>query len=86
VHSANRLDAAFDQKGFTSFDQVNPGFPVHQANHREEKLLMFGQKIPAPKALVGHEAPVKILAPSGRFIALARLDGRQLQPSVVFPE
>ena len=86
VHSANRLDAAFDERGFIPFDQVNPGFPVHQANHREEKLLMFGQKIPAPRALVGHETPVKILAPSGRFIALARLDGRQLQPAVVFPE
>ena len=85
VHQTNRLDAAFHEKGFIAFDQVNPGFPVHQANHREEKLLMVGQKIPAPRALVGHQEPVKILAPSGRFIALARLDGRQLQPAVVFP-
>ncbi len=86
VHQTNTLDDPFDPRGFIPFDEVNPGFPVHQANHREEKLLLFGQKIPAPKQLVGQETPVKILAPSGRFIALARLDGRQLQPAVVFPE
>ncbi len=86
VHQTNALDAPFEPQGFIPFDDVNPGFPVHQANHREEKLLMFGQKIPAPKQLVGEQSPVKILAPSGRFIALARLEGRQLQPAVVFPE
>jgi hypothetical protein len=29
---------------------------------------------------------VKVVAPDGRFLALAKLDGPSLQPVVVFPE
>ncbi len=85
VQEANALGDPFAASGFIPFDLVDLGFPVHGVNHREERLLLFGHKIPAPTELQGHEGLVKIVSPAERFIALGRLEGRQIQPSLVFP-
>lgn len=86
VHHANPLENPFAEPGFVPLNQLDLGFPVFQATSREERLFLNGQKVPAPKPLHGHESMVKVVAPDGRFLALARLDGPFLQPDVVFPE
>jgi tRNA pseudouridine55 synthase len=86
VRSANTLEGPFDAPGFVPFADVDLGFPKHQADHREERLILNGHKIPARRELHGAEGPVKIVAPSGRFLAVGRVDGRDIQPAVVFPE
>jgi tRNA pseudouridine55 synthase len=84
IGDANSLDAPFHPEGFIPFDAVELGIPVHRANPREERLLLNGQPIPAPASIPGAGALVKVMGPSGRFLALARSDGRQLQPTTVF--
>jgi tRNA pseudouridine55 synthase len=86
VHQTNTLDNALDGPGFLPFDALDLGLPVHRVTHREERLILFGQKIPAPVQLHGLEGPIRILGPSERFVALAKMDGVQIQPTVVFAE
>jgi len=86
VHDANRLEDPFAGPGFVPFDSVDLGFPVYRANARDEKLILFGQKIMAPPSLRGSEGFLKIAGPSGRFLAVGRLEARQVHPAVVFPE
>lgn len=86
VHQTNTLDNPLDGGGFIPFDAIDTGLPVLRVDHREERLILFGQKIPAPMSLQGHAGPVKIVAPSERFIALGKVEARQVQPAVVFPE
>ena len=82
---ANRLEDPFDPKGFVPFDAVDLGLPVHRVNAREERLLLFGQDVPAPIGLQGAGGFVKVLNPSERFIALGRVEGRLVHPAAVFP-
>jgi len=60
------------------------GLPVHRVSDREERLLLVGQKIPAPLGLQGFVGAVKILGPTEKFIALGKVSERLLQPTVVF--
>lgn len=84
ISNANPLESPFDPPGVIPFDEVDLGIPIHRANHREERLLLNGQRIPAPPGLSGNGILVKVVGPEGRFVALARSDGRQLQPTTVF--
>jgi tRNA pseudouridine55 synthase len=86
VHQTNALDNALEGPGFLPFDSLDLGLPVHRVTHREERLILFGQKIPAPAPLYGLEGPIRILGPSERFLALAKVEGVQIQPTVVFGE
>jgi len=86
VHDANRLEDPFAGPGFIPFDAVDLGFPVYRANARDEKLILFGQKIVAPPSLKGCDGFLKIVGPAGRFLAVGRMEARQIQPAVVFPE
>ncbi len=86
VHRANPLADPFAPGGYLPFDTLDMGFPIFQATDREERLFLNGQNVAAPKGLQGHEGMVKVLAPNGRFLALARADARFLHPAVVFPE
>jgi len=81
---ANTLEDPFSEEGFIPFDQVDLGIPVHRVNFREERLVLFGQKISAPRDLQGFPGPVKVESPSGRFLAVGRLQDRQIQPVSVF--
>ncbi len=83
--AANRLEDPFREGGFVPFHEVDLGLPVHRVNLKEESLLLFGQKIPAPLGLQSQEGLVKVLGPSDRFIALGRVEGRLIHPAVVFP-
>jgi tRNA pseudouridine55 synthase len=84
ISDANTLDSPFHPKGFIPFDAVDLGIPVHRADPREERLLMNGQRIPARSSLSVAGSLVKVMSPSGRFLALVRSDGMQLQPATVF--
>ena len=84
VQGTNSLDDPFREAGFIPFDQVALGLPLHRVNHVEERLLLAGQKIPAPLHLQGFVGFVKVLGPAERFIALGRVSERLLQPTVVF--
>ena len=81
---ANSLESPFEAGGFVPFDEVDLGVPVHRANYLEERLVLHGQRVPAPPGIHGAGAVVKVVGPTGRFVALARSDGRQLQPVTVF--
>jgi hypothetical protein len=83
IEDANALDDPFGARGLIPFDRVALGIPVHRANAREERLLLHGQRIPAPAP--GVATLVQVLNPQGRFVAIARWDGGMLQPSTVFP-
>ena len=85
VSSANTLEDPFLERGFVPFDAVDVGLPVHRVNAREERLLLFGQNVPAPLGFQGLEGFVKVLGPSDRFIALGRVEGRLIHPAAVFP-
>ncbi len=86
VHQTNPLEDPLAPKGFIPFDDIDTGLPVLRVDHREERLVLFGQKVPAPVTLQGYGGPVKVVGPSGRFIALGKVEARQVQPGVVFPE
>lgn len=81
----NSLEEPFSPKGFIPFDAIDAGLAQHRTGPREEKLLLNGQDIPAPPALYGQGRLVKVLAPSGRFLALGKVAGRVIHPEVVFP-
>ncbi len=83
--SATSLDDPFLEPGFVPFDRVDVGLPIHRVDLREERLLLFGQKILAPLGLQGVEGFVRVLGPTERFIALGRVEGRLLLPAAVFP-
>ena len=85
VKDANKLGDPFQPKGFLGFDAVDLGFPVHSANYREERLLFNGQNIPAPPQMLPQGQVLKIVGPSGRFIAIGKISGRQIHPETVFP-
>jgi tRNA pseudouridine55 synthase len=85
VQGTNSLDDPFRESGFIPFDRVDLGLPLHRVSHREERLLLVGQKIPAPLNLQGFSGFVKVLGPTEKFIALGRVSERLLQPAVVFP-
>ena len=84
IGGANSLEDPFSAAGFIPFDSIDLGLPVHRANHREERLVLSGQKIPAPLHLQGVQGFVKIAGPSGGFLAIAKAETRQLQPLTVF--
>jgi tRNA pseudouridine55 synthase len=86
VHQTNTLENALDGPGFLPFDTLDLGLPVFRAGFREERLILFGQKVVVPLDLQGYEGPVKVVGPTERFLALGRVEGRQLQPTVVFHE
>jgi tRNA pseudouridine55 synthase len=86
VHDTNHLEDPFASPGFVPFDLVDLGFPVYRVSARDVKLILFGQKILAPPSLRGHEGFLKIAGPTGRFLAVGRLEARQIHPAVVFPE
>ena len=83
---ANQMENPFEGAGFIPFDLVELDMPIHRADHREERLVLFGQKIHAPLQLQGHSGFVKVVSPAGRFLALGKLDARQIHPVTVFPE
>jgi len=85
VEGTNPLDDPFREGGFIPFDQVDLGLPLHRVSQREERLLLVGQKIPAPLSLQGFCGFVKVLGPTERFIALGKVSERLLHPAVVFP-
>ncbi len=85
VKDTNKLEDPFRPPGFISFDAVDLGFPVHSANYREERLLFNGQNIPAPPQMLPQGQVLKIVGPSGRFIAIGKISGRQIHPETVFP-
>jgi tRNA pseudouridine55 synthase len=86
VHDANRLEDPFEPRGFIPFDAVDLGFPVLRVNVRDEKLILHGHKVMVPPAMRSHDGHVKVIGPSGRFVAVGRMELRQVQPAVVFPE
>ncbi len=85
VQDANPLSAPFAAKGFVAFDAIDAGLPVQRVTHREERLLLNGQNIPAPPGLIAQGQRVKVVGPSERFVALGRVEGRQIHPETVFP-
>lgn len=85
VQGTNSLDDPFQEAGFIPFDQIDLGLPLHRVSQREERLLLVGQKIPAPLNLQGFCGLVKVLGPTEKFIALGRVSEHFLQPAVVFP-
>lgn len=85
VAGTNPLDDPFRPAGFIPFDRADLGLPVHRVNDREARLLLVGQRIPAPLGLQGFGGVVKILGPTEKFIALGKVAERLLLPAVVFP-
>jgi tRNA pseudouridine55 synthase len=85
VGDANPLGDPFAPRGFIPFDAVDLGIPSHRANAREERQLLNGHRIPSPPGLGGEGGLVKVVGPTGRFLALARREGHHLQPTTVFP-
>ncbi len=84
VQNTNKLDQPFEPRGFIPFDDVDLAIPILAINQREEKLVIFGRSIPSPRNLLGHDGAVKITGASGNFVALGRVEGREIKPFTVF--
>lgn len=86
VNDANGLEDPFAPRGFIPLDAVDLGFPVLRVNVRDEQLILHGHKVAAPPGLRNHAGHVKVIGPAGRYLAVGRMELRQVQPVVVFPE
>lgn len=85
VENANSLQDPFAKKGFIPFDEIDLGFPAVGVDYQDEKRVLNGMTVIAPRDLRGEGLSVKLIGPSGRFIAVCRLEGRELKPETVFP-
>ena len=84
--SANTLDDCFSPKGFIPFDRIDLDLPAARVDFREERLILNGQDIMAPKEMQGGSGWVKFMSPQEKFLGLGKIDGRTIHPSVVFSE
>ena len=84
--SANTLDDVFAGKGFIPFDKIDLAMPAARVDYRDERLILNGQDIIAPKDMQGNDGWVKFISPHERFLGLGKIEGRVIHPSVVFGE
>jgi tRNA pseudouridine55 synthase len=82
--SANTLESPFDEKGFIPFDKIDLSLPTVRVDFREERLIMNGQDIIAPKDLSCDDGWVRFLSPKEAFLGLGKVEGRAIHPNIVF--
>jgi tRNA pseudouridine55 synthase len=83
---ANSLESAFDPPGFIPFDKIDLSLPTVRVDFREERLVLNGQDIIAPKDFPSGDGWVRFISPKETFLGLGKVEGRAIHPNIVFPE
>jgi len=68
--SANTLENCFEPRGFIPFDKIELELPAARVDHREERLILNGQDVMAPKEIQGATGWVKFISPQEKFLGL----------------
>ncbi len=85
ILSSNTIDDPFNSKGFIPFDKIDLSLPVLRVDSPQEKLILSGQDIVAPRDVVSSNKFVKIVSGKEKFIGLGKIEGRIVHPQVIFP-
>lgn len=83
---ANPISEPFSEKGFIPFDRIDLSIPSVRVDHREERLILNGQDIIAPRDIPGDAGWVKFVGPKENFVGLGKVEGRAIHPGIVFHE
>lgn len=86
LNSANSFEDPFNPKGFFPFDKIDLSLAIARVDYKEEKMILNGQDIIAPKDLKDTSGWVKFVNPKEKFVGLGKIEGRTIHPAVVFPE
>ncbi len=86
LESANGISEPFAEKGFIPFDRIDLAIPPVRVDFREERLVLNGQDVIAPRDLPIDSKWVKLVSPREAFLGIGRVEGRAIHPHVVFHE
>jgi len=86
LERANPLAEPFADSGFIPFDRIDLSIPSVRVDLREERMVLNGHDIIAPKEISADAGWVRFVSPRETFLGLGRVEGRAIHPGIVFPE
>lgn len=86
LETANAISDPFAERGFVPFDRIDLAIPPVRVDFREERLVLNGQDVIAPRDLPLDSEWVKLVSPKDTFLGIGRIEGRAIHPHVVFHE